>query len=83
MLNDIPTIQTIKDLKADVTNMLQQSIANSLETNEDVENLSKETDIIKKKKKKETGENTINQSFLTELPDPALVALWPERSVKM
>lgn len=51
MLNDIPTIQTIKDLKADVTNMLQQSIANSLETNEDVENLSKETDIIKKKKK--------------------------------
>lgn len=75
MLNDIPTIQTIKDLKADVTNMLQQSIANSLETNEDVENLSKETDIIKKKKKKETGENTINQSFLTELPDPALVAL--------
>lgn len=52
MLNDIPTIQTIKDLKADVTNMLQQSIANSLETNEDVENLSKETDIIKKKKRK-------------------------------
>ena len=34
--------------------MLPQSITNSLEINEKAENLSKETDVIKKKKKKRT-----------------------------
>jgi len=41
--------------------MLPQSITNSLEINEKAENLSKETDVIKKKKKEPNGKNTITE----------------------
>ena len=37
-----------KDFKAAIIKMLQQSITNSLETKEKIENLSKEIEFIKK-----------------------------------
>lgn len=41
-----------KDFKAVKVKMLQQEIINTLETNEKIENLSKETEDIKKKQRK-------------------------------
>lgn len=44
--------------KATITKMFQQSILHSLETSEKVENLSKETEVLKKSKElKSTTEN--------------------------
>lgn len=52
ILNFLHIIQIIKDLKVAVIKTLQQSIINSLETNEKVENLSKE---IKGRTKESSG----------------------------